>query len=106
MLDRPTTREGWLARAAALKIEGRAFIDGQYVAAVDGATFAKVSPIDGKAIAEVADCGEKDIDRAVQSARKAFQSGVWRDADPAKKKKVLLRFAELIREHCEELALI
>ena len=33
MLDRPTTREGWLARAAALKIEGRAFIDGAYVAA-------------------------------------------------------------------------
>jgi gamma-glutamyl-gamma-aminobutyraldehyde dehydrogenase len=106
MLDRPTTREGWLARAATLKIEGRAFIDGAYVAAADGATFAKISPIDGKGIAEVADCGEKDIDRAVQSARKAFESGVWRDADPAKKKKVLLRFAELIREHGEELALL
>ena len=99
MLDRPTTREGWLARAAALKIEGRAFIDGAYVAAADGATFAKVSPIDGKVFAQVADCGEADIDRAVQSARKAFESGVWRDADPTKKKKVLLRFAELIREH-------
>ena len=106
MLDRPTTREGWLARAAALKIEGRAFIDGAYVAAADGATFAKVSPIDGKVIAEVADCGAADIDRAVRSARKAFESGVWRDADPTKKKKVLLRFAELIREHCEELALL
>ena len=91
---------------AALKIEGRAFIDGAYVAAADGATFAKVSPIDGKVIAEVADCGEADIDRAVRSARKAFESGVWRDADPTKKKKVLLRFAELIREHCEELALL
>jgi gamma-glutamyl-gamma-aminobutyraldehyde dehydrogenase len=106
MLDRPITREGWLARAAALKIEGRAFIGGAYQAAADGATFAKISPIDGKVIAQVADCGEKDIDRAVQSARKAFESGVWRDADPAKKKKVLLRFAELIREHCEELALL
>ena len=42
MLDRPNTREGWLARAAALKIEGRAFIDGAYVAAAEGATFAKV----------------------------------------------------------------
>src|SRR5271157_4537604 len=104
MLDRPTTREGWLARAAALKIEGRAFIDGAYVAAADGATFAKVSPIDGKVIAEVADCGAADIDRAVACARKAFESGVWRDADPTKKKNVLLRFAELIREHCEELA--
>jgi gamma-glutamyl-gamma-aminobutyraldehyde dehydrogenase len=106
MLDRPTTREGWLARAAALKIEGRAFVDGAYVAAADGATFAKVSPIDGKVFAHVADCGEADIDRAVQSARNAFESGVWRDADPAKKKKILLRFAELIRERAEELALL
>jgi 4-(gamma-glutamylamino)butanal dehydrogenase len=103
MLDRPTTREGWVARAAALKIEGRAFIDGAYVAAADGATFARVSPINGKVIAHVADCGEADIDRAVQSARNAFESGVWRDADPTKKKKMLLRFAELIRELLETL---
>jgi 4-(gamma-glutamylamino)butanal dehydrogenase len=106
MLDRPTTREGWLARAAALAIEGRAFIDGAYVAAADGATFAKISPIDGKVFAQVADCGPADIDRAVASARRAFDSGVWRDADPVKKKKVLLRFADLIREHGEELALL
>src|SRR5271155_5786257 len=106
MLDRPTTRDGWLARAAALNIEGRAFIGGAYVAAVDGATFAKVSPIDGKVFAHVADCGAADIDRAVASARKAFESGVWRDADPARKKKVLLRFAELIRERARELALL
>jgi 4-(gamma-glutamylamino)butanal dehydrogenase len=106
MLDRPTTRAGWLARAAALKIEGRAFIDGAYVAAADGATFAKVSPIDGNVFAHVADCGATDIDRAVHSARRAFESGVWRNADPARKKKVLLRFADLIREHGEELALL
>ncbi|HTZ68016.1 MAG TPA: aldehyde dehydrogenase family protein, partial [Roseiarcus sp.] len=106
MLDRPTTREGWLARAAALKIEGRAFIDGAYVAAADGATFDRVSPINGKVFAHVADCGPADIDRAVASARKTFESGVWRDAEPAKKKQVLLRFAELIREHGEELALL
>jgi gamma-glutamyl-gamma-aminobutyraldehyde dehydrogenase len=106
MLDRPTTRKGWLDRAAALKIEGRAFIDGAYVAAADGATFAKVSPIDGKVIAQVADCGKADIDKAVKSARKAFESGVWRDADPAKKKRILLRFARLIRERAEELALL
>ncbi len=36
MLDRPSTRDGWIARAAALAIEGRAFIDGAYVAALDG----------------------------------------------------------------------
>ena len=106
MLDRPTSREGWLARAAALAIEGRALIDGAYVTAADGATFAKVSPIDGKVFAQVADCGQADINKAVKAARRAFMSGVWRDADPAKRKKVLLRFAELIREHNDELALL
>ena len=106
MLDRPTTREGWSARAAALKIEGRAFIGGAYVAALDGATFSRISPIDGKAFAEVADCGAADVDRAVRAARAAFESGVWRDADPQLKKAVLLRFAELIRANGDELALL
>ena len=106
MLDRPNTREGWTARAAALKIEGRAFIDGAYVPALDGAVFARISPIDGKVFAHVADCGAADVDRAVKAARAAFESGVWRDADPQAKKTVLLRFAELIRDNVEELALL
>ena len=106
MLDRPTTKDGWLARAAALKIETRAFIDGAYADAASGARFKRVSPIDGRVFAEVADCGEADIDRAVSAARRAFEAGVWRDAAPTKKKRVLLRFAELIREHADELALL
>jgi gamma-glutamyl-gamma-aminobutyraldehyde dehydrogenase len=106
MLDRPNTREGWQARAAALSIEGRAFIDGAYVPALSGKTWGKVSPIDGKVFAQVADCEAADIDRAVQAARRAFESGVWRDAEPAHKKKVMLRFAELIREHSEAIALL
>src|SRR5579862_3858682 len=106
MLDRPTTREAWQARAAALSIEGRAFIDGAYVEALSGKRFPRVSPIDGKVVANIADCGEADVDRAVKAARRAFESGVWRDAEPAHKKKVLLRFAELIREHLDEIALL
>ena len=106
MLDRPNTREDWIARAAALAIEGRAFIDGAYVAALDGATFARISPIDGKVFVHVSDCGEGDINGAVKAARSAFESGVWRDADPQQKKKVLLRFAELIRENADEIALL
>ena len=106
MLDRPNTKAAWLARAAALKPEGRAFIDGAYVSALSGRTFAKASPIDGRVFAEVADCDGADIDRAVAAARKSFESGVWRDADPQTRKKVLLRFAESIREHTDEIALL
>ena len=106
MLDRPEAREGWTARAAALAIEGRAFIGGAAVPALDGASFPRVSPIDGKVFAHVADCGEADVDRAVKAARAAFESGVWRDADPQRRKEVLLRFAGLVRENAEELALL
>ncbi len=45
MLDRPNSKEGWLARAA-LKPEGRAFVDGAYVGAPSGKTFARTSPVD------------------------------------------------------------
>ena len=106
MLDRPNTRSVWEARAAALKPESRAFIDGAYVPAASGETFARVSPIDGRVIAEIASGGAPDIDRAVAAARRSFEVGVWRDADAAAKKKVLLRFAELIRENSEEIALL
>ena len=66
----------------------------------------EISPIDGKPFADVADCGAADVDRAVKAARAAFEAGVWRDADPPRKKAVLLRFAELIRENGDELALL
>jgi gamma-glutamyl-gamma-aminobutyraldehyde dehydrogenase len=106
MLDRPNTKAAWLARAAALKPEARAFIDGRYVAAVSGQTFARISPVDGRVIAEIASCDAADIDRAVTAARRSFDAGHWRDADAATKKKVLLRFSELVRAHTDEIALL
>ena len=49
----PTVQD-WRARAAALAIDGQAFIDGRYVAAASGETFDDVTPIDGRVIARVA----------------------------------------------------
>jgi 4-(gamma-glutamylamino)butanal dehydrogenase len=106
MLDRPNSRAGWQARAEGLAIETRAYIDGGYVTALSGKTFPRVSPIDGRVIAHVADCGAEDVDMAVSAARRAFQKGEWRDAAPAIKKRVLLRFAQLIGENGDELALL
>lgn len=106
MLDKALTRSDWEAKAAAIKPEGRAFIDGHYVPATSGKTFTKTSPIDGRVIAEVADCGAEDIDAAVRAARTAFEDGRWRYKPPAEKKRILLRFAELIRADLEHLALL
>jgi acyl-CoA reductase-like NAD-dependent aldehyde dehydrogenase len=96
----------WRAKAAALALDARAFINGQRVAALSGETFAVVSPIDGKTIAQAARCKTEDIDVAVRAARAAFESGVWSRQAPAKRKRVLLKFAELILKNKEELALL
>lgn len=66
------TLDYWQARANALTLRGQAYIDGAYVDAADGATFAATSPIDGRKLADVAACGAADVDRAVAAARRAF----------------------------------
>ena len=81
-----------------------AFIDGGFVPAAEGATFDDVSPRDGTVIASVAAGAAEDVDLAVRAARRAFEAGEWALADPAQRKRVLLRLAELIDEHAEELA--
>jgi len=100
------TRAEWEARAKALKIEGRAFIQGEYLAAASGETFDCISPVDGRLLAKVASCDAADAERAVKSARATFDSGVWSREAPAARKAVMIRFAELLEEHAEELALL
>ncbi len=95
----------WHARAASLALRTRAFIDGKYVEARSGETFDCVNPANGKVLAAVASCGAVDVEAAVASARRTFESGVWSGMPPAERKRVLRRFAELLREHGEELAL-
>ncbi len=96
----------WHARAAKARLDGRAFIDGQRVAAADGETFACVSPIDGRTLTQVARGRAADVDLAVASARKAFADGRWARQAPAARKQVLVRFAEKIHAARDELALL
>ena len=83
-----------------------AFINGDFVAAADGATFEALAPSTGRPIASIAACSDIDVDRAVRAARAAFESGSWSRATPAERKVVMLRFADLIEVHAEELALV
>jgi acyl-CoA reductase-like NAD-dependent aldehyde dehydrogenase len=89
-----------------ISIRSQAFIDGAYVDAASGETFDCISPGSGRVIASVAACDVEDVDRAVRGARKAFESGVWSRLAPKQRKRVLVRFAELVREHRDELALL
>jgi 4-guanidinobutyraldehyde dehydrogenase / NAD-dependent aldehyde dehydrogenase len=96
----------WHERARGLQIRTKAFIDGRYVDAASGATFDSVNPGTGKLLARVAAGDSEDVDRAVSAARAAFRKGVWANQPPAERQKILKRFAELIRAHAEELALL
>jgi acyl-CoA reductase-like NAD-dependent aldehyde dehydrogenase len=96
----------WRARAAAVRIDGRMVIDGERRAAQSGETFTCVSPIDGRALGEVARGRAADIDAAVRSARAAFDDGRWAHKAPAVRKRVLQRFAEKILAARDELALL
>lgn len=90
----------------ALSLPDRAVIDGGLVKAASGQTFDNVSPRDGTLINKVAACQAVDVDRAVASARKAFEDGRWRDQGPRAKKAVLFRLAELMERDAEDLALL
>jgi acyl-CoA reductase-like NAD-dependent aldehyde dehydrogenase len=100
-----TVKSHWHARAATLSPRSGVFIDGRFRAAASGATFDCITPIDGRVIARVAAGDAPDVDLAVASARAAFERGHWSRRAPRERKGVLLRFAELLRTHREELAL-
>ncbi|WP_407701531.1 aldehyde dehydrogenase [Undibacterium parvum] len=96
----------WHERAAQLKIDGRAFINGQRVAAESGAVFDCISPIDGRNLASVARCDVADVDKAVVAARSAFDDRRWAGLAPTERKRTLIKFADLLLQNREELALL
>jgi betaine-aldehyde dehydrogenase len=79
-------------------------IDGERVPAADGSTFETVNPATGAVFREVAQAGPEDADRAVRAAARAFED--WGARTPIQRAKVLHRWADLIDEHADALALI
>ena len=96
----------WHQRAKTLKIDGRAFINGKRVNAVDGQTFECFSPIDNHKLTDVASCKAADVDLAVSVARVAFNDRRWAGLSPKERKQTMIRFADLILRNKEELALL
>ena len=82
------------------------FIDGTWVDAAEGRTFDTIDPATEQVLAKIAFAGKEDVDRAVKSARAAFEDGRWRDLPPRKKEAVLRRLADLIESNADELGLL
>ena len=78
------------------------YIGGAFVDALDAATLDVLNPHDGSLLAVVAEGGEADIDRAVQSAQGAFPA--WSSMAAADRGRILLRVADVIEAHADELA--
>ena len=100
------SKADWHEAANSIKIDGRAFINGKSVDALSGETRPNVSPGDGRDLGPVAYCGTEDADLAISYARKTFESGTWSRMAPSDRKMIMIRWAELIKEHEDELALL
>ena len=82
------------------------FVADQFVPSLSGETFTVLNPATNQPLAEVAKAGLPDVERAVATARRAFDEGPWPRLSPYERGRVVQRVADRIRERCEELALL
>jgi acyl-CoA reductase-like NAD-dependent aldehyde dehydrogenase len=78
-------------------------IDGEWVDAASGETFASINPSDGTHLADLASAGPEDVDRAVAAARRALD-GPWSKITPAQREAMLRQLGDLITVHAAQLA--
>ncbi|SCL55313.1 aldehyde dehydrogenase (acceptor) [Micromonospora citrea] len=81
------------------------FVDGQFVDPTDGGTFKSVNPASEEVLAEIAEAGAQDVDRAVRAARAAYEK-VWGPMPGRDRAKYLFRIARIIQERSRELAVL
>lgn len=80
------------------------FIDGKACEPVSGRWLPVVDPASELIVAEAPDSDARDVDQAVRSARQAFESGPWSGMRPADRERILIRLAQLIEDHADELS--
>ncbi|MEY4683386.1 MAG: hypothetical protein RL534_805 [Actinomycetota bacterium] len=101
-----STTEIWQERASKVKPNGNIFIDGKSIPSASGKTLEDFSPVLNRSIANIAAGDSEDVNKAVASAKRAFDSGIWSQMNPRDKKAIMLRWAELLNQHRDELALL
>jgi phenylacetaldehyde dehydrogenase len=92
------------AAAQFLTTSKKLLINGEWVDAVSGKTFETINPATEEKLADIAQAGIEDIDRAVIAARQAFGQGSWSRMTPAERQRILYRLGDLILENADELA--
>jgi aldehyde dehydrogenase (NAD+) len=87
------------------RLEQDMLIDGKRVPAASGQRFETHNPATGELLATVAQANQEDVDRAVKAARAAL-NGPWGRMKPAERQRIMLRLADLVDTHYEELAML
>lgn len=82
------------------------YIDGEIVGPSTNEWFDTTEPFSGKAWARIANAGEADVDRAVESADTAFRSDEWRSLTATQRGGLLRRLGDLVKEHADTLGTI
>ncbi|CAN7414202.1 aldehyde dehydrogenase [Pseudomonas umsongensis] len=92
--------------ARELKFPTRSFVNGESYTSLSGKTFTTTNPATDEVLAEITACNAQDVDFAVAKAKAAFEDGRWHKLSPGERKKVLLRFADLLEQNAHELAVL
>ena len=100
------TYQEWQALRNTISLHSDAYINGVFTPAQSGDTFDCINPTDESLLAKVASCDEADVNLATTAAKAAFKSGIWSNMAPNKRKRILQKWADLLEEHQDELALI
>src|SRR5580700_7738625 len=79
-------------------------INGKWVEAASGKTFASYNPATGEILARVAEGDREDIDRAVKAARAAFETGPWSKMTPSERGRMIWKLGDLLEQNLEEFA--
>lgn len=78
------------------------YIHGQHVEATSGETFTSYNPATGKALAEVDQASQADLERAIASAKEGF--AIWSEMTAKERSRILLKAVALLRSRNDELA--
>lgn len=96
----------WQQRAAEVRWNIRPFIDGRYQDSQSRETFENIDPSTERSLCQIHVGSPADVDVAVRVARKRFEEGCWSELPAVRRADVLCKFADLIVQHKETLALL
>ncbi len=100
------THAQWIERAKELCVATGLFIDGRHTPAIAGETFDCINPANGTVLAHMARGQAADVAAAVANGQAAWNDRRWRGLAPRARMAVLFRFADLVEQHAQELALL